>query len=191
MTILNPVKTQAMADYLNSSLKLTEIAKRHSIPLWKLKNWVRAGDAPRRPRGARALKEPTARAREILAYAGAHGFSKAASYFNVSKQLVSSLAKRWNVHPPKCSKGLKPDETSAKVKSKGRGRKPTRDVVVSFRLREDELSLLRAMQTLNTTPPPGSHHKLVRAVVLARLENPQVLERPTASAPQHYQLNGA
>ena len=188
MTTLNPVKTQALADYLNSTLKLSEIAQRHNIPLWKLKNWIRSGDAPRRQRGARPLIEPTARAREILAYAGAHGFSKAASYFNVSKQLVSSLAKRWNIRPPKAPSILQPDETSAKVEFKGRRRKPTRDVVVSFRLRKDELSLLRAMQALDA-PSPRSHHKLVRAVVLARLENPKVLELPPASKPEHTQIN--
>jgi transposase-like protein len=165
------VKTQALADCLNPSLKLSEIAEKYDIPLRTLKYWRRREDVPQRPRGARPLAEPSARAKEILDYASAHGFSKAAKCFDISKQFVSILGKRWGVRPPMRSSAV---ETKPKV------RKPKREVVVCFRLRKDELSLIRSMQPPGQTPPARSNHKLVRAVVLAQLENMQALELPLA-----------
>jgi hypothetical protein len=77
------------------------------------------------------------------------------------------------------------------MRSKEKRGRPTRDVVVSFRLRTDELSLLRATHPANGAPPPRSRHKLVRAVVLARLENPQVMGSPEESKSKPCRLNVA
>jgi transposase-like protein len=178
----NHVKTRALADYLDPDQKVVDIAKRHDIAVSKLSNWIREENVPRRHRGLRRLVEPSARAQQILAYAGTHGFSNAASYFNVSKQLVSSLAKRWNTRSPNCSKVSQPKAVTS-TESKQKDRRPKREIVVTFRLRKDELSLVRALQPPGEFPPTTSDHKLVRAVVLARLENAQIWSASLHSSP--------
>jgi transposase-like protein len=163
------VKNQALAECVNSGLKLTDIAKKHGIPLWKLTYWIRQARVRPRKRGAKPMAQPSVRAKEILDYAATHGFSDAARHFAVSRQLISSLAKRWNV-----SSTIRLARLQTKVgsprKRKRKARKLKREVVVSFRLRKEELSSLRE---LHPSLPPKSRksaHKLVRSLVLKLLE---------------------
>ena len=152
----------AIDDYLNSDLKVVEIARKHHVSVAMLSAWVEASGVPRRSRGRIALASPSEHSQRILDYAVAHGFSKAAQQFNISKQAVSSLAKRWAVAPPK---------RLTQAHHKHRERKPPRKVIVSFRLRAIELSLLSASLPESVTLSTNSPHKLVRAAILQRLEN--------------------
>jgi hypothetical protein len=152
----------AIDDYLNSDLKVVEIARKHHVSVAMLSAWVEASGVPRRSRGRIALASPSEHSQRILDYAVAHGFSKAAQQFNISKQAVSSLAKRWAVAPPK---------RLTQANHKHRERKPPRKVIVSFRLRAIELSLLSASLPESVTQSTKSPHKLVRAAILQRLEN--------------------
>jgi len=172
----NDVKERAIADYVNTNLKVVEIAKRHKISVSRLSAWVREVGAPRRPRGLRQLTEPSARANKILIYAAAHGFSNAARHFNITKQLVSSLAKRWGLKPPKRGVGLTTAGTG--MISPIRSRKQTRELVICFRLRAGELSVLRASLPESVTQSTRSPHKLARAAILDRLAVARAFETP-------------
>jgi hypothetical protein len=172
------VKTRALADCLNPELTLSDIAERHRIPIWKLKYWIRRAALPARRRGGRPATDPPARIRDILDHAVAHGIIKTAEQFNVTKQYVSSLAKRWNVRLLRRSLAVHP---SPQLQLKGRQKKSRRDVVVSFRLREDELLSLRSLKPMIVNSPTKSHHKFVRAIVLAQLGT--VCPSPTQPAP--------
>jgi len=152
----------AIDDYLNSDLKVVEIARKHHVSVAMLSAWIEASGVPRRSRGRIAFANPSEHSQRILDYAVAHGFSKAAQEFNISKQAVSSLAKRWGMAPPK---------RLTQANHKHRERKPPRKIIVSFRLRAIELSLLSASLPESVTQSTKSPHKLVRAAILQRLEN--------------------
>jgi hypothetical protein len=179
----NDVKARAIADYINTNLKVVEIAERHKISIPRLSAWVREVGVPRRPRGSRQLTEPSTRANKVLAHAAVHGFSDAARHFNITRQLVSSLARRWGVKPPKLrpASGCPADRVIPRKKRKSR-----REVVVSFRLRKDELSLLRMILPPSVTQSVSSVHKLARAAILDRLENAHVVRSPG----QHWKRAG-
>jgi len=170
----NEVKNRVIADYVSTNFKVGEIAKRHNISVPKLSALVREAGVPRRPRGSRRLRRPSQRAQEILSYAGAHGFSEAGRHFNTSRQFVSSLGKRWGVQSPK------PRATSRcadeGIALKKRGRKARREVVVCFRLKKDEMSLLRAVLPPSVTQSVSSVHKLARAAILERIEKQEIYE---------------
>ncbi len=163
----------AIDDYLNSDLKVFEIARKHHVSIAMLSAWVEASGVPRRSRGRIALASPSEHSQRILDYAIAHGFSKAAQQFNISKQAVSSLAKRWSVAPPK---------RLTQANHQHRERKPPRKVIVSFRLRAIELSLLSASLPESVTQSTKSPHKLVRAAILQRLENLGQLQNGVAKS---------
>jgi hypothetical protein len=160
---------ETIDDYLNSDLKVVEIAQKHHVSVATLSAWIEASGVPRRSRGRMPLANPSEHSQRILDYAAGHGFSKAAQHFNISKQMVSSLAKRWAVRPPKRLTQATPNGTD--LRDKNRERKPPRDLVVSFRLRASELSLLSASLPESVTLSTKSPHKLVRAAIFQRLEN--------------------
>jgi hypothetical protein len=134
----------------------------------KLSPSFRENNMPCRRTGRQKLTQPSSRARQILVFAAAHGFTQAAKNFSVSRQYVSSMAKRWDVQPPR------PAETSQlgceENKPKECRKKSKRDVVVSFRLKKDELRVLRAILPLSVTQSASSVHKLARAAILQRIE---------------------
>ena|SRR5579864_8598908 len=113
-------------DYRNSKLKVVEIAQKYKISVQVLSAWIDASGVPRRSRGRLPAVNPSAHSKRVLDYAVAYGFSKAAKHFNISKQAVSSLAKRWAVLPPnRVANG------TALIQK--RERKQRRDLLVCFR----------------------------------------------------------
>lgn len=154
----------AVEDYRNPKLKVVEIAQKHKISVQELSARIDASGVPRRSRGRQPATNPPAHSKRVLDYAVLHGFSKAAKHFNISKQCVSSLAKRWGVPPPSRI-------TNATTLIPKRERKQRRDLLVCFRLRATELSLLRESLPESVKQSTNSPHKLVRAAILQRLEN--------------------
>ena len=157
-----------LADYQHSGLKVVEICETHQVLASTLSAWVGEAGIPRRRRGRRRLGEPPPRARAILAYAVAHGFSEAARHLNVSKQYVSSLGKRWDIASP---------ETKSKVSATRSAPAVTRcltntrkETVISFRLRRCQLAALLASFGPSFTESTSSVHKLMRAALLERIE---------------------
>ena len=159
----------AIDDYLNSDLKVVEIARKHHVSVPMLSDWIEASGVPRRSRGRVPLANPSGHSQRILDYAATHQFSKAAQEFNISKQAVSSLAKRWAVTPP--NRLTQATRNCTNLRDKNRERRSPRNLVVSFRLRASELSLLSASLPESVTLSTKSPHKLVRAAILQRLEN--------------------
>jgi len=174
-------KEAAIKQYRGSHRTVTDIAKRHNISVSQLSAWVGEGGIPRRPRGPRRLKNPSIRSRGILQYAISHGFSKAANRFCVSRQHISSLARRWGIAARK--RVTKTVFHDGGLVFEKRRRRPRREVVISFRLRADELIALRASLPQSITQTATSSHRLVRAAVLAHLDQIRMsLTSPTLSS---------
>ena len=169
------VKVQALLDYVHTPAKTADIAKKYAVSIPVLCSWVNEEGIPRRQRGRRRSAQPSLQVQKILAHAQLHGFSNAARHFNTSRQFVSSLAKRWDVRPPKRTSHPKFNETPESTRIR---RKATRDIVVSFRLRKDELSSLQQTLPLSVVQSTRSPHKLARAAVLEHLEKSKSLKSP-------------
>lgn len=165
----------AINDYIHTDLKVVDVAKKHNVSVPTLADWLRQSGVPRRQRGRRMLARPLPRAQQVLAFAAAHGFSQAAKRFNISRQRVSGLARRWGVVAPRPTVRSRNIET--KAASKKHTRRPRRELVICFRLRANELSLLRELLPESVTQSTRSPHRLVRAAVIERLGNAQMLQR--------------
>ncbi len=173
-------KRLAINDYIQMDLKVVNIAKKHNVSVSTLADWVREAGIPRRPRGRRLLTSPSPRARQVLAFAAAHGFSRAAKRFKVSRQRVSGLARRWAVLAPQ-RPTVRSETLEIKSRSGKHTREPRRELVICFRLRADELSLLRESLPQSVAQSTRSPHRLVRAAVLETLENARMFRQQMQS----------
>jgi hypothetical protein len=187
INLRDDLTAEAINDYANSGLRVIEIAQKHKISVSLLSSLVEAFGVPRRHRGRPPLAHPSARSQQVLAYAAIHGFSKAAKHFGISRQLVSSTAKRWGVLPPRRTDGQRSPISDLQLKN--RERKPRRDVLVCFRLRERELALLRTLLPESVTQSTRSAHKLVRAAILERLENSKFCCASPPTPPLHSSIS--
>jgi hypothetical protein len=158
-------KIQALLDYARSDIRTTDIATKHKIPVATLSKWVTEERIARRTRGRKPAVKPSERVQKILTHAGSHGFSDAAKHFSITKQFVSSLAKRWGIRPPQNPNA--PLSTQSAIKPRHKER---RNIVVSFRLLDEELSLLRKTLPSSVLQSTRSPHKLARAALLEHLE---------------------
>jgi transposase-like protein len=168
-------KNRVIDDYIHSDLKVIDLAKKHNVSISTLIAWLRQAGIPRRPRGRRSLPSPLPRAQQILDFAAAHGFSQAAERFKISRQRVSGLAQRWGIMAPQSNVRSRTLEVKSEAKKSTRKRR--RELVICFRLRADELSLLTKSLPQSVTQATRSPHRLVRAAVLGQLENVRMLQQ--------------
>lgn len=160
-------KTRALADYVKSDIRTKDVAIKHKIPVATLSKWVDESGIARRTRGRKTASTPSVRVQNILAHASIHGFSNAAKHFNITKQFVSSLAKRWKVRPPREPNSQQSTQFAG---VNPRPKKERREIVVSFRLLCEELSSLRKALPPSVLQSTRSPHKLARAALLEHLE---------------------
>jgi hypothetical protein len=168
-------KDRIINDYLHTDLKVVDVAKKHNISIPTLVDLLRQSNIARRSRGRRLLAGPLPRAQQILSFAVAHGFSRAAEHFKISRQRVSGLARRWGVVASRSNLQSRTLEVKSEAQKPTRNRR--RELVICFRLRADELSLLRKSLPQSVTQATRSPHRLVRAAVLGQLENVRMLQQ--------------
>jgi transposase-like protein len=169
------VRNRVIHDYIHTNLRVIDVAKKHNVSISTLVAWLRQAGIPRRPRGRRSLTSPLPRAQQILTFAVAHGFSQAAERFKISRQRVSGLARRWGVVGPQVN--VRSRTLEMELRTQKRARSPRRELVICFRLRADELLLLRKSLPQSVTQATRSPHRLVRAAVLEKLDTARVLQQ--------------
>jgi hypothetical protein len=169
-------KIQALLDYVHSDIRTVDIATKHKIPVATLSRWVTEERIARRTRGRKPAIKPSERVQKILTHAGSHGFSDAAKHFSITKQFVSSLAKRWGIRPPQ-NPNDRPSSQPGSIKIRRRER---RNVIVSFRLLDEELSSLRKTLPSSVLQSTRSPHKLARAALLEHLERSRLFSSQSA-----------
>lgn len=156
----------AIRDYVNGDLTVVDIAKKYQISVSELSSWLRKARISRRRRGRRPLSQPTDHSQNILVYAAARGFSSAAKRYNVSRQRISALAKRWGVS----ARRRTTQSTDKKPKLADQERRRPRGAVICFRLSDYELSMLRTTFPEHVVLSTKSIHSLARAAILARFD---------------------
>ena len=87
------------AEIGNPELTYTEIAKKLKISPATVCNWAKTLQVPPRRRGRRRQIEPSVRNQLLLRTAWTTSPGRAAVQFDISKQRVSQLMKRWEGWP--------------------------------------------------------------------------------------------
>ena len=110
-------------------------------------------------RGRKTAIEPTLRHRRILAATKTHTYAKVGAKFNISRQRIAQIAKRWKQYlpiRPLPSRVAKETKEVTCVETK----KETRIHVVSFRLTDSEVQALQ-----NRYPDMKSVDRAARQIV--------------------------
>ena len=93
----------AMEEYARGKKSVGEIAKRHGITPGALTARAKKLGLPLRGRGRWRLKSPTAKHKEIIAFAEKESGQAAALKFGITKQRVSKIVGRWKKKRPSSS----------------------------------------------------------------------------------------
>lgn len=183
MKNLNPHFETVMDEYRSGRFTNITLARSHSVSPSTISHWARNANLKQKPRGRRCLDKPSITHQEIIQLSAHLTLAKIAERFGVSRQRVHQILKRWNhLRPPpppmaKVNSNPAPGRRVRALKDRRR-----RELVICFRLRADELALLRESLPQSVTQSTRSPHKLVRAAVLEKLENARMLH---ASTPSH------
>ena len=85
----------ALADYRRRDLTVDEIAVKHGVSSATLTVWAKKTGLPLRNRGRKKQDVPNARQMEILKLAGMYSYESVGARFNMQKQSIHRIVKRW------------------------------------------------------------------------------------------------
>ena len=154
----------ALKEYLLNDKPLIQIAAEYFYTPSALTYWARKLGLPERPRGRPLLLKPTEDHKRVITLARQHGVAEAARREGISAQRVSQIVSRW-------APELKGKRISRIVVPLARPmRRPTRKIIVSFRLSAAEWGRLLNTQ-LTTDEENLSDFEKARAILLHYLDS--------------------
>lgn len=163
MTTINPQIAAFIEEYKSGQFTNTELANRHGVSLSTVSGWIRQSGMPRKPRGARPLKQPSPIHRQILELSAQLNGQEIAWQFGLTRQRVHQVLNRWrHLRPRRPEPPVRP--TAERVHKKHR---ELRSQIVSFRLTAKQTDRVREALMTWGFGNRFSNSSASRAVLLA------------------------
>jgi hypothetical protein len=161
----NPAYQVAIKEYESGLFKNKELARRHRVSPSTITVWARrAGLAPRR-RGRHRLSEPTGIHRRMLELSCVLTGAKIADRFEVSRQRVHQVLKRWSHLRPARTQVVQPAQAPRPL----RCARAVKDTIISFRLSSPQVNRINDVMGTLELSKKVSQNQACRLVLLAAL----------------------